>query len=73
MDIQITEIHEHDGWFSDTAKLIGKKIISHNLKPIHLSAGWHGGAVVFEEAPIAELPTKTEYFFEGVKYKPWRS
>ncbi len=54
-------------------ELIGKKIIAHDLRPHHLFTGWHGGAVVFEEASISEIPRKTQYFFQGVKYKPWTS
>lgn len=73
MDIQITEISKRDGWFSDASELIGKKIVAHDLKPIALFEGWYGGAVQFEEAPISEMPNKTGFFFQGVKYKPWTS
>jgi hypothetical protein len=72
MDIQITEISPRDGWFSDMAELVGKKIIAHNL---HRTSDleWYGGAVQFKEPPISEMPNKIGFFFSGVKYKPWTS
>jgi hypothetical protein len=72
MDIQITEIRSDDGWFYDVEELSNKRIILHDLRSPSEN-GWYSGAVVFGKAPLSEMPNKTDFFFQGVKYKPWTS